>query len=248
MSEQPTNHNADLTTVTPQLLAIPIGEVKTPVIPIGMYIQESENLFTRATADKPELVKVNLDWTLVDDLPLRASATRIAQGLWQKEFHEREEAQQIWKEKEPVYYDLKNQLIHTFLFAFRRSPEPLETTRRIAEGAGHADMIQDLTDLAILGEAYPDELAAVSFDTDLLAQAKDDSAMAAELLARANGTRTEKNEEKELRDRAYTYLKQAVDEIRDYGKFVFHHDPDRLKGYRSEYVHQQNKKRAKNAE
>jgi hypothetical protein len=37
------------------------------------------------------------------------------------------------------------------------------------------------------------------------------------------------------RDRAFTYLKQAIDEIRECGRFVFWRNPDRLKGYTSDY-------------
>ncbi|MEQ8471570.1 MAG: hypothetical protein RIC35_10305 [Marinoscillum sp.] len=37
------------------------------------------------------------------------------------------------------------------------------------------------------------------------------------------------------RDKAYTFLKRAVDEIREAGKYVFWKDPKRLQGYRSLY-------------
>jgi len=38
-----------------------------------------------------------------------------------------------------------------------------------------------------------------------------------------------------IRDQAFTYLKLAVDEIRECGKFAFWRNPDRLKGYISKY-------------
>lgn len=46
------------------------------------------------------------------------------------------------------------------------------------------------------------------------------------------GTARENDSEAMLvRDKAFTYLKQAVDQIRECGKFVFWRNPDRLKGY-----------------
>jgi hypothetical protein len=42
-------------------------------------------------------------------------------------------------------------------------------------------------------------------------------------------------EKKVLRDRACTHLKETVDTIRQCGQFVFWKDPDRIKGYASEY-------------
>jgi len=38
-----------------------------------------------------------------------------------------------------------------------------------------------------------------------------------------------------IRDKAYTYTKQALEEIRVCGQFVFWRDPKRLRGYTSQY-------------
>jgi len=56
-----------------------------------------------------------------------------------------------------------------------------------------------------------------------------------DLLGATNGERKEVSEAMRIRDKAYTYLKQAVDEIRDCGKFAFWRTPERFKGYVSNY-------------
>ena len=38
-----------------------------------------------------------------------------------------------------------------------------------------------------------------------------------------------------MRDKAYTHLKQAVDEVRECGQYVFWRNEARLKGYSSRY-------------
>lgn len=43
-------------------------------------------------------------------------------------------------------------------------------------------------------------------------------------------------EDKTNRDRAYTYLKEAVNKIRSVGRYVFRRDPARVRGYASEYL------------
>ena len=58
----------------------------------------------------------------------------------------------------------------------------------------------------------------------------------AALLAAATGERIDTSESKRIRDQAYTHLKEAVDEIRAYGQYVFRHIDERLKGYRSNYL------------
>ncbi|WP_346862443.1 hypothetical protein [uncultured Draconibacterium sp.] len=55
------------------------------------------------------------------------------------------------------------------------------------------------------------------------------------MLAEANGDKADPNESKIIRDKAYTHMKVLVDEIRLAGKYVFRKNPNRLKGYSSEY-------------
>ena len=43
-------------------------------------------------------------------------------------------------------------------------------------------------------------------------------------------------EAKKIRHQAFTHLKEAVDLIYDYGKYVFWKDSARLKGYRSNHL------------
>lgn len=57
----------------------------------------------------------------------------------------------------------------------------------------------------------------------------------ADLLGATNGERKEVSEAMIIRDKAYTYMKQAVDEIRECGKYIFWRNPDRLKGYISDF-------------
>jgi hypothetical protein len=64
----------------------------------------------------------------------------------------------------------------------------------------------------------------------------------ADLLATANGDKAEQNASKVTRDRAYTHLKALVDEIRGAGKYLFWKNPQRLKGYSSQYWKKQNRK------
>ena len=55
------------------------------------------------------------------------------------------------------------------------------------------------------------------------------------LLGAGNGQMYTDDESKLIRDKGYTLLKKVVDEIRDYGKFVFRKDTEYVKGYTSKY-------------
>ena len=55
------------------------------------------------------------------------------------------------------------------------------------------------------------------------------------LLATMNGERHDSSGIIAVRNKSYTYLKQAIDEIREAGKYVFWKDKQRLKGYHIQY-------------
>ncbi|MEW7290636.1 hypothetical protein [Aquimarina sp. 2304DJ70-9] len=214
-----------------------INEVKTPNMPVDNALQEAENLFIWASDDKKALIgNSGLDWAkFAKDLPVRAGALRHAQSLWVSERYGQEEANKAWKEQSPKAYELRDDLLDDFRYAFRKRPDLLSRVREIANGQGNADMIQDLSDLSVLGKSNPGELTIAKFKLaklDIAAQVSNDMA---ELLAKANGATLENSLAKEIRDKAFTHLKEAVDEIRDAGKYVFKNTPERFKGYISRY-------------
>ena len=225
----------DYNELLPVLKNMKPADVLTPNIPIDVFVQEAENLYHWCLDDQQALTKVGLDWNLATTLPSRAGACREAQSLWNKERNTREEAEQAWKEQAPAAFDLRDQLLHDFRFAFRKSEGLLKRVDEIAQGDTNSDMVQDLNDLATLGKANTGLLTSISFDLTRLDLAADLSDRMGDLLGATNGERKEVSETMQIRDKAYTYLKQAVDEIRECGKFAFWRNPERFKGYVSNY-------------
>lgn len=227
--------STDYNEMLPDIRAIKANEVLTPNMPIDVFVQEAENLYHWCLDDEQALMPVGLNWELVTSLPARAGACREAQSLWIKERNTSQDAERLWKTEAPAAFDLRDQLLHTYRFAFRKDDGLMTRVAEIAHGDTNADMVQDLNDLAVLGKAHTNPLAAVNFDLTLLDRAADLSDRMGDLLGATNGERKEVSEAMQIRDKAYTYLKQAVDEIRECGKFVFWRNPDRLKGYVSDY-------------
>lgn len=219
---------AVITTIKP-------AEVLAPNMPIDVFVQEAENLYHWCKDDQAALTLTGLDWTLALSLPARSGACREAQSLWIKERNTRKQSEQDWKEQAPEAFDLRDQLIHAFRFAFRKHEGLLARVEEIAQGDTNSDMVQDLNDLSVLGKANTDLLTKINFDLTLLDKAADLSDRMGDLLGATNGEHKKDSEAMVIRDKAYTLLKQAVDEIRECGKFVFWRNPDRLKGYFSEH-------------
>ncbi len=234
MSQQ--DYNAKIKEIT----AMRDEDVKTPNMPVGEAVQEAENLVAWCEEDKAELTKAGLDWQLVEDLPLRAGACRYAQSIWARESQNQEEAEKEWKDKSPAAFDLRDKLVHHFTFAFRKAPELLSKVQIIREGYSRADMLQDLSDLNVLGKDNIELLKQIGFDFKLLTEAATQADDLSVVLAKANGEAGDDAGAKDVRDKAYTYMKMAVDEIRATGQYVFWRDEDRRKGYVSAYFKRKN--------
>ena len=223
--------------------AIPDEQMKSPNMPVDTYLQEAENLHQWCRQDKEDLSKAGLDWRFVDELPPRAGALREAESIWFKERFSRQEAQKIWNEKSPQAYDLRDQLLHIMQFAYRNDTSLANRVSEIYEGSSHADMIQDLNDIAVLGKANIAPLEAVSMDLTMLDQAAAVANEMAELLSKATVDKEDKSPARIIRDKAYTHLKEAVDEIRNCGQYVFWRNESRNKGYISQYHRSMNRSR-----
>lgn len=227
--------SADYNELLPVIQAINPETVVTPTVPVDVFVQEAENLAHWCPDDQAALVNAGLDWNLVIGLPTRAGACREAQSLWIKERNMSQEAEQLWKAEAPAAFGMRDSLLHAFRYAFRKDAGLIARLDEIALGDTNADMVQDLNDLSILGKAHLDLLVPINFAPIALDDAAATSDRMADLLGATNGERKEVSEAMIIRDKAYTYLKQAVDEIRECGKFVFWRNPDRLKGYVSDY-------------
>jgi hypothetical protein len=226
------NLNAKIAEIT----AIRDEDVKKPNMPVGEAVQEAENLVAWCQEDKAALTAAGLDWLLVEDLPVRAGACRYAQSIWARESKSREAAEKQWKAQSPAAFDLRDELVHHFLFAFRNHPDLVAKTQIIREGSSNADMLQDLSDLSVLGKDNQELLKAVGMDVKLLTTAATMADELSALLALANGTNGGDASAKATRDKAFSYMKKVVDEIRNTGQYVFWRDEERRKGYVSQYL------------
>jgi hypothetical protein len=224
-----------------EILAIPDKDVTEPAMPVDVYLQEAENLAKWSIMDLAPLAAVGITQVMINDLPVRAGALREAQSVWFKDRNSQLEAQREWGIQSPLAFDLRDELVHTFRYAFRNDAALMARVAEIADGSSNADMIQDLNDLSVLGKNNVAPLQAIGFDMNKLNVAAETSNAMAELLAAANGDKSLQSESKMIRDKAFIYLKQRVDEIRAAGKYVFWKNEKRLKGYTSEYLRQKNR-------
>lgn len=130
---------------------------------------------------------------------------------------------------------MRKELLAGFRYTFRNHKELISAIRDIAKGKSYADLIQDLSNLSVLGKANVAKLKSINFDIQKLDHAEQLSKEMAQLLAQVNSAIKQSGEVVKTRNQSYTHLKEAVDEIRNAGKYIFKSNPDRFKGYISTY-------------
>ncbi|MUP36884.1 hypothetical protein [Labilibaculum euxinus] len=212
------------------------NEVKEPNQPVDIAIDEAMDLSVIADKDRELLATSDLDVSLIDDLPIRAGGLRYAQTVWVQVQTDRSDAEEQWKHLSVEAFEMRDELLHFCRYAYRKNSKLMDVVNRIAEGYGNADMVQDLSDLAMLGTNNPEPLAGLNYPMEKLERASELSDLCGALLAKVNGARVDNDKPaKEMRDRAFTHVKQAVDAIREAGRFVFWKDEQRVEQYTSAY-------------
>ncbi len=225
----------DLLDLLAEIKAVPKQQIKQCDMPIGIYLQESENLHTRATADLAFLSAVGMTTELLDKLLPRIGALRTAQSNWEELNTVRQDAKEAWKAQWPAFEEFREDLVDHMDFAFRNDEALIKKMNAIKEGDSQADAIQDMANLSVLGKANSEPLEAINFDLTLLDKAAEDADAMSGILGAVNGHMYVDDESKVIRDQAYTLLKLVVDEIRNYGRFVFRKNTAHVKSYSSKY-------------
>lgn len=230
------DYQNDFETWQERIEALPATEVKYPNQPIDEVAASAEILGVEATIDRDALLGAGAIADYITDLPSLSGALRYCQAQWMSEYLARKDAKKEWQEKSPTAYDLRDELLHHFKFAYRNNSDILTKVMRINKGNGQLDMIQDLIELAVLGEKYPDPLTAIGFDISRFSSIKTLAHSLSELLAAANGSSNESSNIKLQRDKAYTLLAIRMSSIREYGRYVFWKDESRKEKYYNNYM------------
>jgi glycosyltransferase involved in cell wall biosynthesis len=229
----------DFKAIEKKLMSIPQEELQSITVPVRELVQDGENLHHWALNDRKELEAAGLSPEKIDELSIAADVLRFTEGDWFKVRYNREQDSELVNG-----YELRKHLVHAFMYAYRYRPEILSRVREVSSGNGHADMIQDLQNLKALGNENKEELESIKFDFSLLEKA----AVTADTIAEHLGSKyadpqAEKNA-RNIRDRAYTYLKMLLTDVRECGKYVFYQNKIRYCGYVSQY-HKRNRKNKK---
>jgi hypothetical protein len=227
----------DYETLLPKFKALDKKSLRKQDMPIDQAVKEGEVMAAAARIDGARLDEVGCSKEKVDELEASVSALRYAQAVHTVALGDVKDAAREWKEEEPAGYELRDDLLAAMSYGLRNVPDALKSIRQIREGNGGADMIQDLLALSQLGKRYEPELQKIKFDSgrlDLAAQKADSlgRAFAGAFIERKS------SETKEMRDRAFTYMRLVMADVLAAAEYAFRKDAGRLEFYHSAYRRQ----------
>ncbi len=141
-----------------------------------------------------------------------------------------------WKVGEKEGYTVTRNMKRHMGFLYRNNPELMDELKEIAEGAGRGDMVLDLKKYGTLGKNNPEllELAPL-FEMVWLDEALELHDKLTILLGEYESAPGETTELKILKKQVFTWMESSLNEIRDYAKYVFWDQPDKLKAYKRDY-------------
>ncbi len=226
--------HATLTELKPRLRALPDADVVAPTLPVERLVAEGVELASVAWRDLQKLSSAGLDRTIVIQLGKRAQALSEAQAelvALRSRGRSSEEEDLIEESRE-----LRSEVLSAGRLALRADPLAQSKLDDIAEGESLDDLLQDLQDLAAVLRTYPQAFAKVGLKPSTLASwAEVLWLRLGKLLAERRAGDESVDAAKDLRDRAATYLSDAIALTRATGAYVFRKDPRRLLSYRSAY-------------
>jgi hypothetical protein len=215
--------------------AISADKIKTPKMARVDVIGEAEELKVAALEDKDALVKAGCPKEFINTLDERIGAYSHASSVWENSEFAKSEAKKQWMEEEKPAYEFKEQLLHALSHGLRGNPGELKYVKKISAGHGRRDLVLDFKDIAVLGKRNAQALSAIGFDPADLDRAEALHEKLSNLLSEAGMDSEELTELKTLAYQAYTFLEEAVAEIRENGRYVFWKDEERLDLYKSDH-------------
>ena len=211
-------------------------------MPVGVFLQEAYNIYCFMQDDRKLFVAGGFDWMLVEKLPERIEYLREVEAALWKEKYGRMPVEKEYEQRLAFAVKKRRELLRDMEFACRNSFKTLQKIRRIKK-ASTAKLPAFNASLSFLGHLAEENvplLNAIGSDPRLIDDVKE-SAEKLRLLHAQRIVEQAAEEKRDLRDRAYTYLAAAMEEIRRCALYVIRDDPKRLRGYASEYFRKSNR-------
>lgn len=208
----------------PVFSAIPDEKTVILTMPLEEAVFEGNRVKHIALEHRAGLIGADVDSVLIDSFPARNGAFTWSVVLVQTFIQDALGADDQWKIKRAEAVKLKKDLVLHFKRAFRKDQDLLKSVREIKKTRERTAIIFDMLALVKLGKANIPLLEKIHMDLALLDKAKTLNTELADIYAQVKIDPDKFGLVKRTCDKAWTHLKEAMDEIYDAGRYLFPED------------------------
>ncbi len=166
---------------------------------------------------------------VLDSLQKRVNAYAVAESNATNAVATTHNSADIWPVRKVEAQNLRADLLTYSEVAFESHPELLQKVYAIRSGQGNADLIHDMLDLSGLLRANPEPFTALKkFNPEWINRSEELFTELRDIRAVIDSPDERIEELETLEKQAYTYLDQAVQEVRRFGKLAFRNEPELL--------------------
>lgn len=215
----------DYEAVLPEMEARPADYAKSPHMPVHYFVQGSITQERRVALHADAFEAVNFPSEMVGKIVQLAQALRHAESICEVHFPD-EATKRAWEEALDRSYYVRTRLISALEYTVGHDETAQAKLREIRQGNGHADSIQDLSDLKVMGEKHQQELNQANFDMALIEEAGQLARQMSTLLADATINREGSGPHYVMRNKIMTALKEITDRVEACARYIWPFDPE----------------------
>lgn len=199
--------------------------------------EQTSQLITYVREDRAAFEAIpRFDISIIDTLEDRLNALIYLFGYYTEVALNKSEAREQWDALEPQAHQLKRDIIESLRFIYEElgDDKRLKELTEIAIGTGRKDLFCDFAQLS--GVAVRDKAHLISMglpetiveDTDAIRD------QLLPLFGSLEATPEEVEKRALMVQQSFTWLDEAVSEIRRYGKFAFRNDAEKQERYKNQ--------------
>ncbi len=200
--------------------------------PIDKLLYQSDKMYVALVDNKDTFATKNFPTEEIAYFERRIGACRIAQSNYSTLAKGDEVNKIVWAQKHDEAIALKSNINKHVRFACTEFQLSTTVIKKISEGTGIADLIQDLSDLATLGNNIQEYLEKINFNLTLLDRAAE---LASELGKLQELSQHDRSQTKIIRDKLVTLLNNSVSKVRRWAHLVFEDDSPELPRFYATY-------------
>ncbi len=219
----------------PDILGISPDSIQHPNQPAENIVVEGKKNIKLTVEDREALLNSGIDAEILDGLQDRVEAYEISEAKYIVLRDSTEDLKEKLKIIRDKTFEIRKVLLHNLNFVLKNDKDAVAALERIAHGRSINNKIFDIRPILELAGTHLADLDKINFDRSILDDAEILYNEAQEVQSEIAVSPKAISEIKEIRNRAYTYLNEALSKIKEHAHFVFWQNEERLNLYKNQY-------------